>query len=284
MSRRWPFVALALLVSLSWAGCFGQDAPEATDAPPTTSPSPYDTVAGFTLGLNSTKCREGDVIVLVELARLQSQLPAGFKAKDAQELLGSPVATNKGAVFLYSWVCLQSDIGPDGLKAGGATIFVEAPRVANVTAGGYNFYELATWTNVVELLEMLEAVNWTVVEGANTAQVLPTAAGGGATANGNVQDETGVVFSFGATAPGSDRLAIFARFWQNIPGGLGFFEFKFNTQGAFGSATCSLRSGSVPANATGFTSCPTGDSVGLAIVDTAWTSSFTFLPGVRATA
>lgn len=253
----------------------------AEDPAPTSSASPRPVPSPIRLPNNGTDCTEVSPAVFIEMAAAQRFLPPGFQAGDAKDFLGVPGApSGKAAALITSVRCKSSQLSPDGYTEGAVAIFVRPPNVEGVAAAASNMYELGRATDGV-LGPMLGSMGWPVfgtkVEASFAA--LPTSG------SGRVSDASGAVYSYTATAPpGNVDFPVDIRWWHNTSLGLAFFDYKFTAKAHFGALQqCSFRSGSLAANVTGGTGCPT-QSVTLLAQGFSFQGQFQLLPGVRAKA
>lgn len=223
------------------------------------------------------------MVVLVEFAQAQKHLPKGFKARDAQGLLGLPASSGRGAVALNAVNCGQSELTAQDVSEGKLVVYVDPPNVAGERPPAEpNFYEVARYTPNEEMLRLLRAVGWRALEG-SVAIAIQTQASGAATGNGEVRDDEGiVVHTFGMTAPAPAPLAGLARFWHDTPGGVAYFDYKADTNVAQGSGSCSIKSGSVGHNLTGIQTCPNGQTFSLVFPSYKWEGRFEYLAGTHA--
>jgi hypothetical protein len=236
----------------------------------------------FTLPYNASSCREGLVVVLVDFAQAQKSLPPGFKARDAQGLLALPIAAGKAAVVINANGCTKSDFQPGGLDEATISIYVDAPNVGGPQKIETNFYEVVRWTSHEESLQLFRSLGWNIFEGYPNMAIVPLAAGGGVSGNGDVKNDEGIVqHTMGITAPQTEAAKFDGRFWHVTPTGIAYAEYHASTTSSKGSGSCSLRSG--PAKTiVGIDSCQNGSTFGLALPSFKWDGTIGNLPGAKA--
>lgn len=272
---------LLIVLGLLFGGCLEGRAPAPTETPEPTGPV-YNANESFTANYSANQCREAFVVVLVEFAQAQRNLPKGFRPKDAQDLFGLPIASGRAAMWLNAVNCAQSEFALGGIDEAGHGVYVQPPTVAGERpAAKYDFYEFGRYTSKEETLRMLTAVNYSVLEGSVNVMISPQA-GGAMTGSGDVRnDEGAVVYTLGMTAPATQPLAGRARFWHDTTNGTAYFDYVVNTSPGQGTGSCTIRDLKVR-DRLGFDSCRSGDSFGMGFPPYKWESQFNFVAGVHA--
>ena len=268
--------ALVLLLS----GCLGGGEAEPTETPEPTGPV-YDATQPLSVNYNANQCREAFVVALVEQAVAQKNLPKGYKAKDAQGLLGLPIAAGRYALWVNALNCAQSEFALGGIDEGGYGVFVEAPKVEGERAKAtYDFYEFGRYTSKEETLDLLRSFDYGALEGTVDATITPQA-GGVTTGSGQVRnDEGAVVYSLGLTAPANQPLKVRARFWHEAENGTGYFDYVVDTTVAQGSGSCTIRDLKIREKM-GIDSCG-NNAVSMGFPPYKFESQFAWLPGAKA--
>ena len=264
------------------AGCFGGARDDTAGTPTPTGPV-YSSDASFDVNYNANQCRELFVVKLVEFAQAQRNLPAGYKAKDAQGLLGLPIAAGRAALWLNAATCSQSEFAIGGIDEGGYGVYVDKPTVAgDRPAADTDFYQFGRFTAKEEKLVMLRAVNYTVFEGSVDVTITPQAAGGAATAGGTVRNDEGArAFTMGGTAPASQPLKGRARFWHDTSNGTAYFDYVVDLSVSQGTGSCQVFEPAVRQKL-GIETCG-NDTLSLAFPPYKWEGKFTYLSDVHAT-
>lgn len=249
--RNLPVAALTLALLI--AGCV---------APPESTPSgTADLTKPFTFSFTGSSCTESDVIFLVDQAKLQAQLPPGFKVADASTLGGAPVApdTGKGAVLVNAFVCDETSLN-ETIVEGQLTILVDQPKMkVDGPEAALNFYEIARYSGNDSEARALDAIGWPHHHGEVKATMDRT---GG---TGEVTVEGAKTYSFSVTTPAAATLQGTARFWHVIGNGTAWIDYTFAqpVDQLIGTAQCEVAAGSHLANITGITTCTPDNSIGM---------------------
>lgn len=271
---RWLVLAVC---AFSLAGCL-DPSPEGE---PGADAGPAAQDAFQPIALSASDCVEVDAIVLVEFDHLDGLLPAGFKAADASVLLGSPVPTGKGGVFLATIVCGPSDLEAEPFAGGAVAIGVEVPDVAGDRPAATHLYELGHATPSPVIQSALADLSWPLVG----TQVQTAARGPAAGGSGSVADAEGEVYSIEVTGV-TETIPVSGtyRWWHDAPSGLSYFDYTVELDISTGPGTCTMRAGSVAALATGQTACTPGDAILMVGTGHNEVLRIEHLPGVHATA
>ncbi len=262
-----PLAALLLTLAALLSGCTSGSDAETAASPPAFVP--------YSITYAATDCVEGDVVVLIDPALAARSLPAGFKARDAQSLLGTPAATGRMAAFLNTYKCGTSDQDVAGVQEAQIGIFIETPNVAgNRSAAVLEFYEVMRYTSGWELAE-LQAGGWNAQNATmtSTADAYPIAA----TAAGQATDTQGEVYSFSLTAGPPAALAGIGRFWHQAETGLAYADYELATMAHNGLASCAVRAGTPAAALIDATDCTGLQALGVVIPSFDTNVTFNFL-------
>ncbi|HUR68142.1 MAG TPA: hypothetical protein VM370_02770 [Candidatus Thermoplasmatota archaeon] len=271
---RIPALAFAALFAL--AGCF---APASSPADDGAAAGALDLSQPYRFSLNAT-CIESDIILLVDMAKLQGQLPDGFHAADASSLGGLPVSppTGRGAVLATAFVCDTTDRNASYAE-GQVAILVDAPDVAGDRPAAFlDFYELYRYVPMGQPGPKLDALGWAHEHGNVSATMTRTSG------TGEVVGHEGPAFSMTVTTPGSAQAQGTARFWHDLPTGLAWVDYTFETpvDQLLGRVECDIASGSVLAEASGITTCGPDNSLGMGFAAISPAVAFEYAPGVHA--
>ena len=161
MGGRWLAVGLAL--GLLFSACIEPKSKAATAGPVADLVPPYDATLPLHVAFNMTGCLEVAVGVLVDFTKAQQSLPVGFKAGDAQALLGLPVPTQRALVALTTATCASSDFDASGFNEASTAITIQSPKVPGQRTAAVDLYELARGTSTPNHTELLGAIGWNQV-------------------------------------------------------------------------------------------------------------------------
>lgn len=282
---RLVHVLLILLIAAPFSGCLSVDGPGDGDADGGAGgddrDGPFDLDVPFTTFNNATGCQLAVAVLLVDMGTVQDALPANFTARDAQGLLGTPAATGDGAVLVSIFSCGTTELMPEGWTGSEVNLYVQPPTVeGDRPATDHDYYQATAVAGDDAVGRLLDAYDWSHASGEASLdlQVLPT---GTTTANAEATDGEGTLWSSDLTAAAANPFVGLSRFWQEVPTGIAYFDYRIDTDVLVGSASCDLRAGSAPAAAAGRTACQPGD-VGIVAPQMDWVSSFRYLPGVHA--
>lgn len=220
-----------------------------------------DLTQPFTFAYNGSACTESDVIFLVDQAKLQAQLPPGYKAADASSLGGAPIAPNtgKGAVLANAYVCDKTSLN-ESIVEGQLTILIDQPKMkVDGPTAALNFYEIARYTGNDSVARALDSIGWPHYHGEVKATMSRTGGTGDVTIDG------AKAYSFSVTTPAASTLQGTARFWHAIVNGTAWIDYTFATpvDQLLGTAECTVTAGSPLANITGITTCTPDNSLGM---------------------
>lgn len=103
-----------------------------------------------------------------------------------------------------------------------------------------------------------------------------------AVASGSLADADGEIASWSGPSPTGPEFVSTTRLWQQTPTGLAVLEYEVGTPIRAGVATaCTFRAGSVAAAALPGVSCPSEETLLVAVPELAETLTIRFLPGFR---
>jgi hypothetical protein len=275
---RTTLIAVLLLASL--AGCTAPGKGPAAAA----SEGPAHAPAAFASGNDASGCYEAVGVFLVPPAVAQSALPPGWHAADAQGLLGLPIPSGKGVVWLNGYTCTTAQASGGSLQGGEIGILVDAPHVAggNVSAAAIHVYQFTQVSSAAALRSTLGGVGFPVVAGKVTAT--PQGAGPLEFGNVAVASGNGTLHSFAYAVVQDQPLTTDANFWHATADGLAYFHYALKDIPVMKGAITSCALAGQAAELTHATSCGPGDALALVAPKQAWTSTFSWMPGARVVA
>lgn len=261
----------SVFVLLLLGGCV------AKPVPPAESPS---TASWEPLEIRASDCAEVDGYFFIDPGHAQSLLPDGFVAADASLLFGAPAPTGKGGVFVGTIVCGPSSLDAVPFAASLVAVIVQPPDVAGERPAATNMYELAHGTSSPLLRERLQSLEWPVFADAIASAVTEAGVVAG---SGSASDQDGEVFSLSVDGPPRQvPVQGTFRWWHDAPAGLSYFDYEVDLVLSSGAGSCSIRAGSVVAEATGVTSCGPDTALIMAAAGHDEVLRVEHLPGVHA--
>lgn len=246
--------ASLLIAATALMGCLAS-APSATD----TATRDVDIVT------DARSCTEIFLGVLVDPEHARRFLPAGFEPADAAAALGSAVPAGRALVAINAVECDGSAIESGPLGFAELIVAVERPEIesARVEEAARNAYLLHGFTSAARLIEETAHTGFSLGIADVDAAFAVAAGDAHVAGRGRIADAAGELARFDIVAAPVGPESSSANQFQVTPSGLAAHELSWRSaEVAVGSATCSLRAGSLVAEALGTTGCADVPTIG----------------------
>ena len=268
----WAIVVAAPMALAALAGCSGGGGAPPGITPETPAPR-------LLFETDAARCDNLLLFQFVEFSATDAYLPPGYRPRDPQDFLDSPAPTGQAALTLTLLECKDWQYSGEPLRTGFLGIYIDPPQVpGSGDPSPINFYEVERYGD--DPTGALDSLGWprVVTNVSFQTDTLATKAAPRA----QVTDADGLLIEV-ATYPATEYSLADGpvRFWHDLEGGTGYFDYDFPLRPDFGPVRCIARAGSTLADIAGATTCPPADPLGATFPNLAFEGNFTFLPGIH---
>jgi hypothetical protein len=264
-------VVLAVALALTLSGCLAAQPPTPGGDDGAHLPEP---VLPLDVPLDPKNCFLTGTILLVPLDQVQRHLPEGFRARDAQVVLGTPAATGRGAALAFNIDCKDSALAA-GYHFAELLLTVYPPMVeADLKPSTVDHYAVTAFATEGALRDLFEGAGWPM-EGQSASLSISWLPSGGV-GTGTYRDADGrTAWTYEVTATTEIVASNLERIWRVTDTGLAFIEHDYSNRVYLGPARCTFAAGT--AAVLGRSACEATD-VGLVIPESSWKARFVTLP------